>query len=340
MVTFRNPLANREAAAHSIVGHRNKDGRNALDVMDEAGALFTVNYPSASYQHSPDHVVATPLHEEGKHKDTPLCKWVVRNDTNQVLGWHGGTYPEAESYRYLGELAERMFPESTIGCRLIGNGERIMLTQDVSKHIDLGSGDVIQPQVLWITSMNATWSTSVLDSMYRWFCSNQIVMGDALFKCRHTENHDYTLEQRAWVLEESMRRAQNFAAMARVMNDQDYTDKQFKELTEQLVPDPKPFPGATEVRQQRWTLVNKKRGHMVNKWEEECASWGETVNFDQHNRGNRWLAYNAIQGAEQHNIMTGNKDTDVAKENALVKAVDGRTPLTGKALSILSGISG
>ena len=340
MVTFRNPLANREAAAHSIVGHRNKDGRNALDVMDEAGALFTVNYPSASYQHSPDHVVATPLHEEGKHKDTPLCKWVVRNDTNQVLGWHGGTYPEAESYRYLGELAERMFPESTIGCRLIGNGERIMLSQNIGDTVDLGGGDSIKPQVLWITSMNATWSTSVLDSMYRWFCSNQIIMGDALFRCRHTENHDFTLNQRAWVLEESMRRAQNFAAMARVMKDQDYTDKQFKELTEQLVPDPKPFPGDTEVRQQRWTLVNKKRGHMVNKWEEECASWGETVNFDQHNRGNRWLAYNAIQGAEQHNIMTGNKDTDVAKENALVKAVDGRTPLTGKALSILSGISG
>ena len=326
---MRNPLARREEARHQTF-RTDKTGRNALDVMDEAGALFTVNYPSASYQHSPDHVVATPLHEEGKHKDMPLCKWVVRDDTRQVLGWHGGTYPEAESYRYLGDLAERMFPESTTGCRLIGNGERIMLTQDIGEAVDLGEGDVIKPQVLWITSMNATWSTSVLDSMFRWFCSNQIIMGNALFKCRHTENHDYTLEHRAWVMEESIRRTKNFAAMARVMKDQAYTDEQFKELTKQLVPDPKPFPGDTEVKQMRWTLVNKKRDHLNNKWDEERERWDS----------NRWTAYNAIQGAEQHHILTGFKETDVAKENALVKAVDGRTPLTGKALSILSGISG
>jgi hypothetical protein len=334
MATFRNPLANREAAEHSIIGHRNMDGRNALDVMEEAGALFTVNYPPATYHTSgmndTEQVVKTPRHTEGKHKDAPICKWVVRDDNHEVLGWHGGTYPEAESYAYLGELAERMFPESTTGCRLLGNGERIMLTQNISEHIDLGGGDTIKPQVLWITSMNATWSTSVLDSMYRWFCSNQIVMGDALFKCRHTENHDYTLEQRAWVLEESVRRAHNFAAMARVMKDQDYTDEQFNELTKQLVPDPLPLPNETEVKMIRWTLTNKKRRHMTEKWEAEV----------EHFSPNRWAAYNAVQGAEQHHILTGYRETDVAKEKALIKSVDGRTPLTDKALSILSGISG
>ena len=331
MVTFRNPLANREAAEHAIVGHRNTDGRNALDVMDEAGALFTVNYPSATYQpenhhYTSDHVVRTPRYEEGKNMGIPLCKWVVRDDTGEVLGWHGGNYPESESYRYLGELAERMFPESTTACKLIGNGERMMLTQDISEHIDLGGGDVIMPQVLWITSMNATWSTSVLDSMFRWFCSNQIVMGNALFKCRHTENHHYTLEQRAWVLEESMRRAKNFAAMARVMKDQAYTDEQFNELTKKLVPDPKPFPGDTEIKQIRWTLVNKKRRHMTEKWAEEVERFNPT----------RWAAYNAVQGAEQHHILTGYKETDLAKEKALVKAIDGRTPLSSSALTLLA----
>jgi hypothetical protein len=297
--------------------------------MDEAGALFTVHYPPARYWDERGSTVddyPIPRHEEGKNRDIPLCKWIVRDDNNEVLGWHGGTYPEAESYRYLGDLAERMFPESTTGCRLIGNGERIMLTQDIGEAVDLGEGDVIKPQVLWITSMNATWSTSVLDSMFRWFCSNQIIMGNALFKCRHTENHDYTLEHRAWVLEESIRRAKNFAAMARVMKDQAYTDEQFKELTKQLVPDPKPFPGDTEVKQMRWTLVNKKRDHLNNKWDEERERWDP----------NRWTAYNAIQGAEQHHILTGFKETDVAKEKALVKAVDGRTPLADKALQLLA----
>ena len=325
---MRNPLARREEARHQTF-RTEKTGRNALDVMDEAGALFTVHYPPARYWDERGSTVddyPIPRHEEGKNRDIPLCKWIVRDDNNEVLGWHGGTYPEAESYRYLGDLAERMFPESTTACRLIGNGERIMLTQDIGETVDLGEGDVIKPQVLWITSMNATWSTSVLDSMFRWFCSNQIIMGNALFKCRHTENHDYTLEQRAWVLEESIRRAKNFAAMARVMKDQAYTDEQFKELTKQLIPDPKPFPGDTEVKQMRWTLVNKKRDHLTYKWNEECERWDS----------NRWTAYNAIQGAEQHHILTGFKETDVAKEKALVKAVDGRTPLADKALQLLA----
>ena len=311
-----------------------KEKHNAVDLMESTGALFKVNYPPARFWQEGDlgwvDEYPMPLHQEGKHKDTPLHKWVVREDTGDVLGLHGGTYPENESYLYLGEMAEQMFPESTVGCRIIGKGERLMLTQDIGEPVDLGEGDLIKPQILWITSMNASWSTAVMDSMYRWFCSNQIVMGSALFSCRHTENHNYTLQQRSWVLEESMRRAQNFAAMARVMKDQEYTDEQFKELTKQLVPDPKPLPGDTEVKQVRWTLVYKKRDHLGNKWNEECEQWSP----------NRWTAYNAVQGCEQHHINSGFKETDAAVEKSLIKAVNGKTPLADKALSILSGISG
>ena len=63
MVTFRNPLANREAAQHQVF-NANKTGRNALDVMDEAGALFTVNYPSATYMGDAPHMIETPRHTE------------------------------------------------------------------------------------------------------------------------------------------------------------------------------------------------------------------------------------------------------------------------------------
>ena len=327
MVQLTNPLANHEAAQHQMI-KTGEAGRNALDIMDAAGALFTVKYPLARYWDESVDEYPMPKYEKGKNEGVALFKWVVRDDTNEVLGWHSGTYPEAESYRYLGDLAERMFPNSTTGCELIGNGERIMLTQDIGDAIDLGNGDVLNPQILWITSMNATWSTSVMDSMYRWFCSNQIVMGTALFKCRHTENHHYTLEQRAWVLEESLRRAHNFGAMARVMKDQAYTDEQFKELTKQLVPDPLPLPGETEVHTRRWNITDRKRLHMTEKWQVEVEQ------FD----ASKWAAYNAIQGAEQHHILTGYRETDAAKQAALVKSVDGHTPLAVKALSILSGV--
>lgn len=310
---------------HIILKDTAKAG-NALAVMEGAGGLFKVEYPPAAYINGDSGYETVPTYTAGKHEGENLYKWVVRQDTGDVLGLHSGTYPQIESYRFLAEMAEQMFPNSTTGCTVIGNGERIMLKQDVSTSVDL-DGDVIQPQVLWISSFNGTWSTSVMDSMYRWFCSNQIVTGHALFKCRHTENHNYTFEQRAYVLEESVKRAHNFASMARVLKDQEYTDEQFKELTLQLVPKPIPFPGETEVAERRWTLVRKKREHMTNKWNEEREEWGD---------GSRWLAYNAVQGAEQHNINTGFSGTEAAIEKSLVKAVDGRTPLSMKALTLLA----
>ena len=298
---------------------------NALAVMESAGALFKVDYPPATYVNTFNDVTV-PEYLEGKHEGQNLFKWVVRADTNNVLGLHSGIYPEIESYKFLGEMAEYMFPDSTTGCTVIGNGERIMLKQDISDEIDL-DGDVIQPQVLWISSFNGTWSSSVMDSMFRWFCSNQIVTGNSLFKCRHTENHNYTFEQRAYVLEESVKRARNFAAMARVLKDQDYTDEEFKALTHQLVPKPMPFPGETEVAERRWTIVRKKWDHMTNKWNEEREEWGE---------GTRWLAYNAVQGAEQHHINSGFKKTEAAQQKSLMKAIDGATPLSTRALTLLA----
>ena len=300
-------------------------GGNALAVMKDAGALFKVGYPPAAYLDGLFDDIQIPRYLEGKHEGENLYKWVVREDTGDTLGLHSGTYPEIESYEFLGEMAEYMFPNSTTGCTVIGNGERVMLKQDISSSIDL-DGDVIQPQVLWISSFNGTWSTSVMDSMFRWFCSNQIVTGNALFKCRHTENHNYTFETRAGVLEEAVKRARTFASMARVLKDQAFTDEEFKALTMTLVPKPMPFPGETEVAERRWVIVRKKREHMVNKWNEEREQWGE---------GTRWLAYNAVQGAEQHHINSGFKQTEAGEEKSLVKAIDGRTPLSTKALNFL-----
>ena len=306
----------------------------ALTVMENNGALFNVTYPPARFWQEGElgwvDEYPMPLVDKGKHKDTCQYKWVVREDTGQVLGMHSGTYPENPNYEYLGDLAERMFPESTTGCTVIDGGERIMLKQDIGETIDLGGGDTIKPQVLWISSFNGTWATQVLDSISRWFCSNQIITGDALFKVKHTLNHNYTLEARAWVLEESMKRSKTFGAMARILKDQAFTDEQFKELTKQLVPDPQPLPGEKEVALRRWTSCHKKRDHMVTTWQSECEQWDVK---------NRWLAYNAIQGTEQHHINTGYSDTDDGIAKATVKLVNGRTPLATKAMTLLTSSS-
>ena len=52
--------------------------------------------------------------------------------------------------------------------------------------------------------------------------------------------------------------------------------------------------------------------------------------------GNKWLAYNAVQGAEQHNINARFNTTDVGKQQSMTKMIKGTTPYAVKALDLLA----
>jgi hypothetical protein len=330
------------------------ESRNALDVMDKAGALFEVRYPPATWGADND---GHPMVESGINEGLPLYKWVVREDTNEPLGLHSGTFAESGSYRHVGAMAEKMFPNSTETCTLFGKGERMVLTQKISEAIDLGGGDTIQPSLMWISSFNGQWSTSVYDLIGRLFCANQLVGQSPLFSVKHTKHHDVTFEQRTHVLTEAIKHAENVGRMAKVMKDQEFTDDQFRELTKMIVPLP-PFikdkdnlpTDQIHARSER-TMINN-RGAMTNMWQKECTEFGtvrkptgqvETVLasmspseqveiFD----GNKWLAYNAVQGAEQHNINARFQQTAAARERALTKAVNGTTPYAERAWGLLN----
>ena len=82
-----------------------------------------------------------PEVESGVNQGVPLYKWAVREDDNEPLGLHSGTYAECDSYKYVGDMAERLFPNSTESCTLFGKGERMALAQNIGDPIDLGDGD-------------------------------------------------------------------------------------------------------------------------------------------------------------------------------------------------------
>ncbi|MAU99969.1 MAG: hypothetical protein CMC37_00060 [Flavobacteriaceae bacterium] len=65
-----------------------------------------------------------------------------------------------------------------------------------------------------------------------------------------------------------------------------------------------------------------------NEWRRETETWDDK---------NKWLAYNAIQGAEQHHINLGQRGNQVVKRTrSLIKAVEGKTPLAKKTLELLN----
>ena len=300
-------------------------GEHPLDahvVMRESGALFDVAYlPSAFYREDLD-TFSYPRVKNGVNKDKPRHKYVVRTDTNEVLGLHSHTYAETDGYDFIADMAEEMFPESTTSCTVFGEGEKIAVTQDLVNPVDLGGGDVIQPQVCWITSYNGVWPTAVYDLTSRLFCQNQLVGRDPLVKVKHTKNHDHLLEMRVRILEGSIARAKTLTGMARVMRDQEFTDEQFYHLVHKVLPY-----NPDQLTERQVNNVRTRIQYCLSAWTKETTEFGMS---------NRWLAYNAIQGAEQHRINGRVRGGTFSRDRALEKAIDQKTPLAERALALLT----
>ena len=216
----------------------------------------------------------------------------------------------------LADMADMMFPLSTTSCTLWGAGERVAVTQELSDSIDLGGGDKIQSHLVWISSLDGSWSTSVYDMQRRFFCQNQLV-GKALLKVRHTKNHDEIFEMKATIVKQAAQQALAWQGKALALKEQPMIDSEFFELVTQLLPI------ETDMSTRKKNSINVARGSMRTRWLNEKEHWGD---------GNGWLAWNAIQGAEQHTVNAGTK-RDKAK--SLQKAIEGKTPLANKAMSLI-----
>ena len=172
---------------------------------------------------------------------------------------------------------------------------------------------------------------------------NQLAGNAPIFSVKHTKNHDFTFEQRSNILREAMEHAQTVARMARTLKDQPYVEAQFDALVKQVVPLPKPYNDEGDIHPIAERRMKQNRDAMEATWRTECIEYG-----DVHTRvkspsekvdvfdGNKWLAYNAVQGAEQHNINAQFNTDDIGKQRSMTKMIKGTTPYAVKALNLLA----
>ena len=299
-----------------------------------AEAYFPVEYLPCSFEWSyedpmygPRLMSETPRYETGKYKGEPLHVYVARMDTSTptVLGIHSSKYARSQAgYSTVLDQAEMLFPNSADMCTLFGKGERLVFTQNLGDEVDLGNGDVLQPRLVWTSSLNGAWATSVRSMMHRLSCTNQLMGTEPLWRVRRTANHSDLVEARAQILANQIAHAEAYARQAKILASQEFTDEQFRNMIDVLVPDR----SEQDISERALNNDLAKRGAMYQKWHQEKQEFGA----GSHLMGSKWLAYNAIQGAEQHYI---NQNWKYDPDKALAKAVEGKTPFADKAWGIL-----
>jgi len=299
-----------------------------------AEAYFPVEYLPCSFEWSyedpmygPRLIPETPKYESGKYKGEPLHVYVARMDTPipTVLGIHSSKYDRSQDgYATVLDQAEMLFPNTADMCTLFGKGERLVFTQNLGDEVDLGNGDTLQPRLVWTSSLNGAWATSVRSMMHRLSCTNQLMGTTPLWKVRRTANHSDLVEARAQILSNQMAHAEAYANQARILASQEYTDDEFRNLIQHLVPDRQD----QDISDRALDNDLAKRGAMMLKWKQEKDNFGA----GSHLMGSKWLAYNAVQGAEQHYI---NQNWKYDPEKALAKSVEGKTPFANEAWKTL-----
>jgi len=309
-----------------LLRDRSTSSTEVPEVARSVDAHFPVKYMPSGFMDGGEFFV--PVYESGEYVGQPKDRYVVRADEHplfgdEVLGTHSGKYPERAGYVHVYETLEALFPRKCSNVTMFGNGERVVVEQILDKPFDLGNGDEIQPFIYTRMSLNGVWKTEIIPVQKRISCENMLGSGKGIVSVRATKNHDDILTMKSRVLEVSMRQAETVRKMARILSDQEFSDWQFQALVKTIVPKlPSDAPERAVVNR------NKKIAVMNNAWRDETEKWGTM---------NKWLAYNAVQGAEQHQINANYKIGETVNfEKSLAKSLDGKTPLAKKALEYLS----
>ena len=319
-----------QAVADAMVAIPQEDGSVHFTIDQSVSTLariqnadFDLEYVPSGYAHPETGELVIPKYEKGAYKGDPADQYLLRTDTNEVVGNMSGRYPDRDGYKHVFATLDELFPQTCESVSVYGNGERVVVEQVLDEPFDLGNGDTIQPYIYTRMSLNGTWKTEIIPISRRVSCEN--MLGNAsgyIIGVRATKNHDSILTMRSQVVEMSMAQGNTLKRMAQTLLDQTFTDQEFANMVDNLLP----YPDVdAHVKTQNAAIA--KRGAVLNAWSNEGSE-------------NMWAAFNAFQGGEQHRINANYKTTREAQERSFLKALDGKTPIADAAeLYLMSLVS-
>ena len=287
-----------------------------------AGADFDVSYMPAGFIRQSNAWSApefyTPVYETGEYQGEPKQMYIVRDDTNEVVGLHSSKYPKREAYAHNFDVLEQAFPNTCESVKVWDNGGVALVTQKLGEPVELPMGDTVVQYVYTMMSLNGTKRTASIPKAQRISCSNQLGIHLAIISSKATRNHDARISFQAEVFDKSEVQLNNLVQQAHTLTRHSLTDKEFSDMVHKLVPEPDKDASTRAINTYKKTL-----GSMHQAWKMEVSEYGDR---------NLWVAYNAVQGAEQHRVNANfkwedDKGYDAGQRKSIFRALEGETPL-------------
>ncbi len=297
------------------------EGGNTLDMALDADALFKVHTAPLSVPTAYGNQVETIT--DGTYKSLPKYRVYYRTKDNTsdgpldtVLNVAHPSHPDSNYQQFL-EMMEAVFPMTCLDVNVLDKGGRLACRWVLDEPVDLGDGDIVQPHILGLASLNSTWTTSVITFVNRVFCTNQQRLGDKVISVKRTTNHDMRLHLRATVLADKADSLERYMTNASVLKSLRMSDGEFRRMIDILVPEPEANDeGVVHGRTQG--IYDKKLEALDYYWKEEKdGPAGSTA----------WGAWNAVQSMEYHDLAKSDKQK--------IEVVRGKQPLSDQAMSYL-----
>ena len=288
----------------------------------QVGADFNVTYLPAGFLkqavswQEPEFTV--PVYDSGEYEGQPKQMYIVRDDTNEVVGQHSSKYPKRDADDHNFEVLENAFPNTCENVQIWDNGGLCLVTQSIGEAVELPIGDEVIQYVYSVMSLNGTKRTMTIPKASRVSCTNALGLTLAIISSKATRNHDARISFQAEVFEKSEIQLDALVRMAKVFTSKNFTDQEFSRLVDNLLEVPDKDASTRSVN-----TYQRTRNSMFTTWRKECQEFGDQ---------NMWLAYNAVQGAEQHRVNANFKSEDdkgyeAGQKKSIFNALEGGTPL-------------
>ena len=271
-------------------------------------------------------------------KGNPMRMLHYRTDTMTALVDHPGTYTlRRDGYGPIFEEMEKMFGETCTMVRSLDNGLRLYMLFQPEESIDFGGGTMI-PTVGLSASLDSSIATSMHAFAFDPFCTNAFTSRSAVMRTKATANHDVFFARRMEILAQTVNQTKALARIARIANDQEFTELEFTRMVSDL-------PKIQSLRKAAATQFDVAQGmHVpahqtrVKNYEFHIDSIWEEWRKDRFRFGDtKWAAFSSIQGAEQHHLNGGLNGSKAKKaERVLRKGLfDPQHELTNQACNAL-----